>query len=110
MNDPISGGRQKSPIQQTMVRAQNDLYMVVTNSGSEENEYEDDTLEALKEGRLTVGELQRCAMNICHFILHTSLPKKKIKNPGRDGSRSRRLFFYSCKTLSQEAGNNEVDY
>ena len=79
MNDPISGGEAKITHTAAMVRAQNDLYMVVTNGGSEENEYEDDTLEALKEGRLTVGELQRCAMNICRFILHTPAAKRKLK-------------------------------
>lgn len=79
MNDPISGGEAKMTNTAAMVRAQNDLYMVVTNGGSEENEYGDDTLEALEEGRLTIGELQRCAMNICRFILHTPAAKRRLK-------------------------------
>ncbi|MBD5132360.1 MAG: beta-glucosidase [Clostridiales bacterium] len=43
-----------------MVRAQNDLYMVTDDASV----YPDDMSEALNEGRLTVGELQRCAKNI----------------------------------------------
>ncbi|MGB8455558.1 MAG: glycoside hydrolase family 3 C-terminal domain-containing protein [Anaerocolumna sp.] len=52
-----------------MVRAQNDLYMVVNNFGAEVNAYNDFTMEALEKGTLTRGELQRCAMNICQFIM-----------------------------------------
>lgn len=79
MNDPVSGGSADMKNTAAMVRAQNDLYMVVTNGGAEENEYEDNTLEALKNGNLTVGELQRCAMNICRFILQTPAAKRRLK-------------------------------
>lgn len=81
MNDPVLGGAADIKNTAAMVRAQNDLYMVVTNGGSEENEYEDNTLEALENGKLTVGELQRCAMNICRFILKTPAAKRKLKTP-----------------------------
>jgi len=50
-----------------MVRAQNDIYMVVENA--EENSLNDNTLEALEAGLLTRGELQRCAKNILKVIL-----------------------------------------
>lgn len=52
-----------------MVRAQNDMYMVCSDSSV--NSSGDNTMEALKEGKLSRGELQRCAMNICRFLLHT---------------------------------------
>lgn len=52
-----------------MVRAQNDLYAVVANA--QENSNGDNTLEELKKGNLTRGELQRCAANICRFLLDT---------------------------------------
>ncbi|MCM1125299.1 MAG: glycoside hydrolase family 3 C-terminal domain-containing protein [Lachnospiraceae bacterium] len=52
-----------------MTRAQNDLYMVCSQSDSEEAE--DNTLASLKDGSLTVGELQRNAMNICRFLMNT---------------------------------------
>ena len=46
----------------TMVKAQNDLYMVCPDS--EKNEHGDNTVESLHDGSLTLGELQRCAKNI----------------------------------------------
>lgn len=52
-----------------MVKAQNDLYMVVSNFGAEVNAYNDLSMEALEKGTLTRGELQRCAKNICEFII-----------------------------------------
>lgn len=58
MNDPVEGGKGDMKNTAAMVRAQNDLYMVVGNGGSEENIYEDNTLEALESGNLSVGELQ----------------------------------------------------
>ena len=53
----------------TMIRAQNDLYMVT--SSAENNTNGDDTAEGLAEGRLTRGELQRAAFNICRFLCDT---------------------------------------
>ena len=79
MNDPVKGGKARMNNTAAMVRAQNDLYMVVPNGGSQENEYEDNTLEALENGTLTIGELQRCAMNICRFILHAPVSERKLK-------------------------------
>lgn len=71
MNHVITGGT--ATIQQTgsMVRAGNDLYMVVRNSGAESNVHEDDTLEKLQGGELTMGELQQCGKNICRFLMKT---------------------------------------
>lgn len=53
----------------TMVRAQNDLYMVCQKSV--DNEAGDNLLESAKDGSLTIGELQRSAMNICNYLFHT---------------------------------------
>lgn len=53
----------------TMVKAQNDLYMVCPDS--EKNEHGDNTVESLHNGSLTLGELQRCAKNICRFMMNT---------------------------------------
>ena len=52
-----------------MARAQNDIYMVCSQSDS--TEAEDNTLASLKDGSLTIGELQRNAMNICRFLMNT---------------------------------------
>lgn len=50
-----------------MVSAQNDLYMVCADTETPDK----DIMQALERGALTRGELQRCAVNICEFILHT---------------------------------------
>lgn len=69
MNDTVSGGEASSKNTSFMVQAQNDVYMVISNYGSEINVNDDNTIEALENNTLTRGELQRCAMNICNFIM-----------------------------------------
>lgn len=69
MNDVIEGGEASRTRTGDMVRAQNDIFMVVSNNGAELNSSGDDTLTALEEGRLTIGELQRSAMNICRLLM-----------------------------------------
>lgn len=92
-----------------MVRAQNDLYMVVPDGekiepwqdaqGPEDRagsvhraqdggaehapaeaglpeERSGSTLDALARGRITRGELQRCAMNICRFAMRTEAMRR----------------------------------
>lgn len=51
----------------SMVRAQNDLYMVVADSA--ENTGKDNSMEALEKGTVTRGEYLRSAANICRFLL-----------------------------------------
>lgn len=71
MNDVITGGPAKTSNTNFMVRAQNDLYMVVNNYGAEVNSSNDNTLKALEDGSLKREELQRCAMNICDFLMQS---------------------------------------
>ena len=52
-----------------MVRAQNDLYMVVTVP--EQNSHHDNLEQALAAGTLTRWELLRCAENICRVLVRT---------------------------------------
>lgn len=52
-----------------MVRAQNDLYMVCPDAAK--NLHGDNLQQALQEGKLTRAELQRCAGNICGFLMNT---------------------------------------
>ncbi|NLZ81136.1 MAG: beta-glucosidase, partial [Clostridiales bacterium] len=80
MNDTVVGGEADTKNTASMVRSQNDLYMVVNNNGADINPNEDNTLESLKDGTLTVGELQRCAMNICNFLLESQALFRKHKN------------------------------
>jgi beta-glucosidase len=69
MNDVVHGGPADRKYTNMMVRSQNDLYMVVSNYGAETNVWGDNTIESLANGSLTRGELQRCAMNICEFLM-----------------------------------------
>lgn len=52
-----------------MVRAQNDLYMVVNNAG--ENSAHDNLAEQRAQGLLTRGQLQRCARNILNMLMRS---------------------------------------
>ncbi|WP_160036792.1 glycoside hydrolase family 3 protein [Paenibacillus sp. An7] len=69
MNDVVDGGPADRKYTNHMARAQNDLYMVVSNYGAETNAWGDNTIESLDNGTLTRGELQRNAMNICGFLM-----------------------------------------
>ncbi len=53
----------------SMIRAQNDLFMVTSNPS--ENTGNDDSAESLAMGTVTRAEYQRCAMNICRFVAET---------------------------------------
>ncbi|MDE5563988.1 MAG: glycoside hydrolase family 3 C-terminal domain-containing protein, partial [Oscillospiraceae bacterium] len=60
-----------------MVRAQNDVYMVCADGGSND----DNLMESLADGTLTRVELQRSAANVCRFLLHT---KAMVRLLGED--------------------------
>jgi beta-glucosidase len=77
MNDPVEGGESSRQNTAAMVRAQNDLYMVVPNYGAETNAMGDNTLEALAAGKLTRGELQRSAMNILRFLMRAPVFRRE---------------------------------
>ena len=51
----------------SMIRAQNDLYMVAADAKSNSNK--DNLMEKLEEGSLTRGELARAADNICRYLM-----------------------------------------
>ncbi len=69
-----------------MIRAQNDLYMVVRDAANNTNN--DNTIEALNNNLITRGEMERNARNILKFILKSpafarlhNLPYKVEKEP-----------------------------
>lgn len=78
MNDPIHAGKEDKAYTSFMLRSQNDLYMVVENDGAQNNIMGDNTLKSLDDGSLTLGELQRSAMNICRFIMHTPAMERPL--------------------------------
>lgn len=77
MNDPIEADGADRRNTHHMVRAQNDLYMVVPNYGAEVNASEDRTVKGLEAGTLTRGELQRSAINICQFLIEAPVFNRK---------------------------------
>ena len=78
MNDPVNAGDADKCFTSHMLRAQNDIYMVVENDGAESNVMKDDTLIALEQGALQLGELQRSVCNICRFILTTPAMQRPL--------------------------------
>ncbi len=52
-----------------MVRAQNDIYMIVGDTKEENGK--DNVLSALDEDIITRGELCRCAENLLRYIMNT---------------------------------------
>ena len=65
--DKFSDGSFSSANISQMIRAQNDLYMVVPDATADR----DDLMTELKEGGLSLAELQRSARRIFRFIMRT---------------------------------------
>ena len=78
MNDVAFGGEESNQDTRDMVRSQNDVYMVVNNNGAEVNSNNDNTESSVEAGTLTVGELQRAAINICNFILSAQVIEREL--------------------------------
>ncbi len=57
-----------------MIRAQNDVFMVVSNAA--DNPLKDDAQEGLAEGRITRGELVRNAANILSVLMRSPVGKR----------------------------------
>lgn len=53
----------------SMVRAQNDVYMVCPDASR--NSSNDNLMAEYEAGKLTLGEIQRCAMNVLGFAMNT---------------------------------------
>lgn len=82
-----------------MVRAQNDVYMVCADC----KDHDDDLAESLADGTLTRAELQRSALNICRFLLHTRAmqrlteseePVTVTNRPAEDTGSDEPVVFY----------------
>jgi beta-glucosidase len=85
-----------------MVRAQNDVYMVVENA--KENSNKDNTLEALEQGLLTRGQLQRCAKNICEVLLQSEAFARLLRGEEVNDDESLSLGQASAKSIKIEDG------
>lgn len=85
-----------------MVRAQNDLYMV--NADALGNSGGDNAAQGLAEGKVSRGDFQRCAENICRFLLkspallrlrgqETQLDQELAKAPSFDEGDSGEMYY-----------------
>nr|MDE6086794.1 fibronectin type III-like domain-contianing protein [Oscillospiraceae bacterium] len=95
----------------SMVRAQNDLYMVCADCVH----HEDNILESLRNGSLTRAELQRNAANICEFLMHTHAMERLINSqdsenfvkiihrPAEESLDDSPVIFYETKENSKFA-------
>ena len=99
MNDCVSGGIGMINNTASMVRARNDVYMVVDNDGAEHNAFLDNTMSAVNSGRLTVGELQVCAKDILNFLLRSPC-SKRFPHPLKPVAAYRALTSPSCSTVN----------
>ncbi|HKL61692.1 MAG TPA: glycoside hydrolase family 3 N-terminal domain-containing protein [Acholeplasma sp.] len=83
-----------------MIKAQNDIYMVVRDSLS--NSSNDNTKEMLDEGVLSIEELKRNASNILRFILNSNTFQKQF-----DAIQQKGLIKSNIKTLQTIILNNK---
>ncbi len=63
----------------SMVRAQNDLYMVTRDAAANTNK--DNLEESLQDGKLTRGELLRCALNLCRVLVKLPVMARQEGKP-----------------------------
>lgn len=79
MNHCVKGGDATIKNTAYMIRARNDIYMIVDNDTSETNGYGDNIEECLSKGELTLGELQLCVKDILKFILQAPVSKRPLR-------------------------------
>jgi len=79
MNDCVIGGESTGKNISYMIRARNDIYMVVVNDTADKGGFGDNLEESLKNGTLTKAELQLCVKDILLFITETFAAKNELR-------------------------------
>ncbi|MCQ2248718.1 MAG: glycoside hydrolase family 3 C-terminal domain-containing protein [Treponema sp.] len=79
-NDCVSGGESDQNLLSQMVRSRNDVYMIVPNDMAEEDGNGDDLEEALEKGKVTRGELQRCARDVISFMVKAPVSERPLRS------------------------------
>jgi hypothetical protein len=79
MNHCIKGGEASVKNTAYMVKARNDVYMIVDNDGAEINQYEDNIDDCIKENELSICELQLCAKDIILYLLDAPVSKRPLR-------------------------------
>lgn len=77
MNNVENGGEPSGKNMRDMVRSGNDIYKVVNNYGAAINTNNDDLERSIKDGSLTVGELQERAKYILTFLMNSQAMGRK---------------------------------
>lgn len=104
----VEGGESDRLFLSLMIRAQNDVYMVDADSATRK----DDGPAALENGTLTRGEIQRCAMNLCRYLLRTHAMERFLVNGNKAIEAPKDVTQMECiVTLDKIArnGNWRVD-
>ena len=96
-NDEGAAGRVDNVA--AMIRAQNDLFMVVANA--EENSQNDNSMESLAKGTVTRGEYLRSAENICRYLLRTPAWQRM---QGRESELDRELAAVAASEVESSGG------
>ncbi|MBP3415731.1 MAG: glycoside hydrolase family 3 protein [Clostridia bacterium] len=73
----------------SMVRAQNDLFMVTNDPSA--NTGDDDSRQSLEQGTVVRAEYQRSAMNICRFVIDTPAFRRSIGLESEDDRQLRQM-------------------
>ncbi len=102
MNDCVDGGEPSVRNTASMVRSGNNVYMVVDNDGAESNVFGDNIESSLASGMLTIGELQRSAVQVLSFLLSCNVSKRSL-GPLKD------IPFFPAKGIVLPAGAQRVE-
>lgn len=94
MNDEGEEGVRENTT--AMVRAQNDIYMVVADAAG--NSANDNTQKGLRKGALTRGQLVRNAANICAFLMRSPVMNRFLDRE-----------FDVCEVLNDFSDKNVQD-
>ncbi len=100
INDEGEDGRHNNT--SAMIRGQNDVYMVVDDS--ETNSADDNTLEGLKNGTITRGELQRAAGNICSVLMRLPVMDRYL------GRCSEEVLEVISNTETEDEANLDISF
>ncbi len=79
-------------------QAQNDLNMVTPDASDMSI---DNSLESLNTGRVTVGEYQRCAKNICEYLLRTPVYDRMVNGLSQLDEDLKDLVFEGDEKISK---------
>ena len=79
MNDCVAGGKPSVHDLASMVKARNDVYMVVPNDTAENGGHGDNLESAVADGSLDIAFVQQCAIDIVGVIKETLAAKNPLR-------------------------------